>query len=460
MTETKGTILLVDDDTVFRQTMKRALERRQYVVFDVENGLQALEFNEMAECDAALIDLKMPGIDGLDLLKKLRERHITIPTIMLTGHGSIETAIEAIKFGAFHYLTKPCDITELEVYLNKAIEQNRIQLENQRLRSVMERAQDAHGIVGKSPAIQHVLTLIDRMKDADSPVLITGPSGTGKELVAQALHHQSKRGSHPFIAINCATLKPDLLENELFGHVSGAFTGAVSKKEGLLSVADQGSLFIDEIADMNPNVQASLLRVIETGEFRPLGSTKVVHTNVRIIAAANRDLEEEVRQNRFRQDLYYRLSVLVIQTPPLSRHLDDIPLLVDAYLQRSNAFQRGIAFSKEAIETLQSYAWPGNVRELFNICERAILLSNENTISADTIDSLISSGIPHPSSPQPHSTPSVNESEIRSLEDIEKEYIQKTLQKVHYNISTASDLLKIDRRTLQRKMIKYGLRNM
>jgi len=264
-------------------------------------------------------------MDGLELLQRLRGIDGALPVIVLTGHGSIATAIEAIQRGAFHYLTKPCDIPELEIYLHKAIDQRNVRRENEQLRGLIQRARDTHGIVGGSPAIRNLLNLIERMKDADAPVLVTGESGTGKELVAQALHYQGKRREHPFIAINCATLKPELLENELFGHVSGAFTGAVNRKEGLLAAAGPGTLFIDEIADMDPNVQASLLRVIETGEYRPLGSTKLYKTTVRIVAAANRDLAREVAAQRFRQDLYYRLSVLVIPTPPLRDNPETSP---------------------------------------------------------------------------------------------------------------------------------------
>ncbi len=458
MNSITGTILLVDDDAVFRQTMGRALERRGHTVIYAENGEDALRAAPFPELDAAVIDLRMPGIDGLELLRRLRETDPALPVIVLTGHGSIGTAIEAIQQGAFHYLTKPCDIPELEVYLHKAIEQRNVRRENEQLRGLIQRARETHGIVGNSPAIRHLLTLIERLKDADAPVLITGESGTGKELAAQALHYQGKRREHPFIAINCATLKPELLENELFGHVSGAFTGAVNRKEGLLAVAGQGTLFIDEIADMNPNVQASLLRVIETGEYRPLGSTKLYKTTVRIVAAANRDLAKEVAAQRFRQDLYYRLSVLVIHTPPLRENLDDIPLLVEAFLDRSHARQKGFQFSPGAIDALRRYPWPGNVRELFNICERAVLLSNDKIITRETIHALLSTGTAF--TPVEPVVPPVGATghRLRSLEEMEKEHIEKILSQVGGNVSQAADVLRIDRRTLQRKMIKYGLR--
>ncbi len=452
-----GTILLVDDDAVFRQTVCRALQRRGFAVLEAENGERALSAGGLAECNAALIDLRMPGMDGLELLKRLREQYDDLPVIVLTGHGSIATAIDAIKLGAFHYLTKPCDIPEVEIYLGKAIQQHRIERENRYLRSAMERAHTSCGLIGHTPVIQNILTLIERMRDADAPVLISGESGTGKELVAQALHYQGKRKEYPFIAINCATLKPELLENELFGHVSGAFTGAVKRKEGLFAAADGGTLFIDEIADMNPGVQASLLRVIETGVFRPLGSTREQRTNVRILAAVNRDLAGEVAAGRFRQDLFFRLSVLVIQIPPLRERIADIPLLVEEYLRRTHAFQKGFRFDPDAVRILQTYSWPGNVRELFNICERAILLSNETTISPATVQSLLATGTILHTAPPASLSPSEDYESI-ALDDMEKTHIKRTLERTGFNVSQTADLLKIDRRTLQRKMMKYGLR--
>lgn len=455
MNDNQPVVLLVDDDDVFRRTASRALQRRGFEVADAASGEDALQSTALARCSAAVIDLRMPGMDGMELLSRLSRKAPGLPVILLTGHGDLSTAIEAIKEGAFHYMTKPCDIQELEIYLNKAVQQSEMRRENVHLRDVIQRAGDHHGIVGSSPAIRHMIELIDRLKDAEAPVLVLGETGSGKELVARALHYQSKRRERPFVDINCATLKPELLENELFGHVSGAFTGAVGQKEGLLAVADKGSLFIDEIADMDPNVQASLLRVIETGEFRPLGSTQVRKTRTRIIAAANRDLSAEAAAGRFRDDLFYRLNVLAIVAPPLRARKEDIPELVDAFLAKAPAGARGASFSPEALDVLQRYDWPGNVRELFNVCERAVLLSPGPLVDAEAVTRLLSASQTFaPASSSPLSTTG----QPRTLEEAESDHIRTTLDHVGGNVSRAADILNIDRRTLQRKMKRYGLR--
>lgn len=449
-----NTVLIVDDDAAFRKALAKSLERKGYQTATAENGEEALQHPKLFECSAVVADMRMPIMDGITLLHELHEIDPDLPVIVLTGHGNIESAIDAIKKGAFHYFTKPCEISELDIYLQKAIDNRRIIQDNKNLRNAMKMADRDHGIAGDSPVIKQLLQLIDRVKDSDSPALIAGESGTGKELVARALHFQSNRKDMPFIALNCATLKPELLENELFGHVAGAFTGATTKKDGLLSIANQGTLFIDEIADMDLNVQASLLRVIETGEFRPLGSTKELKTNVRIVAAANRDLTAEVQTNNFREDLFYRLSVIVIQTPPLREHVNDIPLLVHLFLQRSAAGKK-VTFSPEAIEVLKQHTWKGNVRELFNICERALLMRNTDVISAPEISLLLSMTPTLQSNLIPSAQSLMNDS--KTLDDMERNHIQQVLHETSHNISKTAEVLGIDRRTLQRKMDRYDL---
>ena len=334
-------ILLVDDDATFRKALSNALLRRGHQVDTAASPSDALEIAERGSYDVALLDLKMPGMDGIELMHEIRGRHVDLPVVILTGHGTIPSAIEAIQTGAYHYLQKPCEVDEVEITLRNAVRQQNLIRENTRLREVIKITTPYEDIVGQSGPILEVIELIERTKDSWSPVLIQGESGTGKELVARALHVGSKRKDQPFVTLNCAGLKPELLENELFGHVEGAFTGASRSKNGLFEVADGGTLFIDEIADMDLKVQASLLRVVENGVFRPLGSTQEKTVRVRIIAAANRDLHAAVETGDFRQDLLYRLDVVHVQVPPLRLRPDDIPLLVSHYLEGSREARGG-----------------------------------------------------------------------------------------------------------------------
>ncbi|OGP30618.1 MAG: hypothetical protein A2073_04575 [Deltaproteobacteria bacterium GWC2_42_11] len=431
-------IIVLDDDHIFRKNICKALIGRGHEVYPAEEGVEAIKLASERSFDAALIDMRMPGMDGIQVLKELKEIRPSIMGIILTGYGSIPDAVKCIKLGGCQYLTKPCNMEDIEEILRGITKEAK------------EGAKDSdiyQGIVGISPGIKKVISLIKRMKDSHHlPVIIFGESGTGKELVANALHFDSPRREMPFIAINCVSLKPELLESELFGHVKGAFTGAITTKDGLLNAADGGTLFIDEIADMNPVVQASLLRFIETGIFRPIGSTKETKVNIRIIAAINKDIEEEVRTRRFREDLYYRLNVCRIDIPPLRDRRDDIPLLVKHYLETSPvAKERNITLSCDAIEALMSHHWTGNVRELFNILGRAILLAKEPAITKEHILNFIPS---KPTQKDAHS----------SLDDMGRKHIMETLRVCGWNISRAASTLGIDRRTLQRKMTRYQIR--
>ena len=452
MNDPNGSIstLLVDDDATFRKVLASALERRHLDVDAAQNAQDALARIESKDYHVAIVDLKMPGMDGIELMNKLQRERPDIQVIILTGHGTIPSAIRAVKEGASHYLLKPCDVEEVEATIRAAARQSRLAEENARLREAMSRSAPYEGIVGRSPAIMETIELIERTKDSWSPVLILGESGTGKELVARALHASSKRKDRPWVPINCAGLKPELLENELFGHVEGAFTGASKSKRGIFEVADGGTLFIDEIADMNLTIQASLLRVVETGVFRPLGSTREKKVRVRIVAAANRDLVEEVRAGRFRQDLFFRLDIVRITVPPLRERKGDVRLLADHYIANSReARKKGVSLHPEALELLERYEFPGNVRELFGILERAILLSRGGEISAPDIDAVL-----HPSfGAERKRTPTPI-----TLEETEKRHIQEILEREEWNISRVASLLGIDRRTLQRKMRRYGLR--
>lgn len=437
-------IMVVEDDQIFRKNLCKALTIRGYDVYPVENGEVAVRLISEKDFDAALIDMKMPGMDGLQVVRELKEIQPSVRGIILTGYGSIEDAVETIKLGGYHYLTKPCEMGEIEDVLKKVSEEMDVVRETD--------AGTYQGIVGASPVIKKVIRLIKKVKDSPLSVLISGESGTGKELVARALHFDSCRKAHNFIAINCATLKPELLENELFGHVKGAFTGALGFKEGLVKLADSGTLFIDEIGDMNQVVQASLLRFIETGIFRPLGSSKEVRVNTRIVAAINKDIEEEVRAKRFRQDLYYRLNVCRINIPPLRERAQDILILARHFLSMfTTAAGRSVTLSSGAIDQLMLHSWPGNVRELFHVIQRAIVLLSrrEDIITKRHIYESLHSWNGGMAAEKPNYS--------GSLKASEKEYVAASLKTYDWNVSRTAVALGIDRRTLQRKITRYQI---
>jgi len=449
-------ILIVDDDHVFRKYLSKAFIRRGYEVKSVESGEDAIclldslssKQDSTLPFDAAIVDMNMPGMNGLQVIRELKDVNPSIVSIILTGYGSISTAVDSIKLGAYHYLTKPCNILALEKVMTDAYrEKNR----------VYEPSQDIYqGIVGKSPQIQKVISTIKKVKDSSLPVFIYGESGTGKELVAMALHFDSIRKESPFIPINCALLKPDLLENELFGHVKGAFTGASDVKDGLIALVDGGTLFIDEIADMNPAVQAGLLRFIETGIFRPLGSVKERKVNVRIVTAINKDIEAEVKAGRFRHDLYYRLKGCRIDIPPIRERKEDIPELVNYFLSSKSDDRNPkskIHITPASMDILLSHPWYGNVRELFHFLETALVLSENNTVSKYLINSLLSRS-------QEKLLHRGQDLSSASLEFSEIKHIKEQLEACQWNISRTAKSLGIDRRTLQRKMIRYNIKKL
>jgi len=428
-------ILVLDDDAVFRKTLARALAARGHEVTAAASGAEAARIASLKAFDAAIIDMMMPGMDGFESLQAIRLAQPECACVILTGYGSIADAVKTMRLGGYNYLTKPCSIDDIEAVLAGI-----------RPAAGGAVAESYQGILGASPAVKETVAFIRRVKDLSLPVLISGESGTGKELVARALHFDGRRAEGPFVAVNCATLKPGLLENELFGHVKGAFTGAADSKDGLLKAADGGTLFIDEVGDMDLSVQASLLRFMETGSFRPLGSTKETKVDARVVAAVNRDIEEEVRARRFRLDLYYRLNVCRVHLAPLRSRPGDIPLLAASFLSRlAGGDKRGYSFGPGAVEALTRHDWPGNVRELLHTIERLAVLGGGEVISAERVQACLG-------------TKGKNGGHAGSLEAAEKECVLAALSTSGWNVSAAARALSIDRRTLQRKIAAWGLK--
>jgi DNA-binding NtrC family response regulator len=431
----KPSVLVVDDDESFRSLVADRLTRTGYRVAAAAGGEAALALLDGIEI--AIVDLLMPGMDGLTLLKKIRQANADISVLMLTGHGTIDNAVEAMKVGASDYLLKPCSLAEVEIRIDQVWEKSRLRKENQQLRAVIQHENPYQGITGESPAMQAVFELIRKVKDSLSPVLIEGESGTGKELVARALHFDSDRRDRPFVAVNCATLQETLLESELFGHRAGAYTGASVDKRGLLEIADRGTLFVDEIGETHPNVQAKLLRVLESGEFRAVGDVKEKKVTVRLVAATNKNLRSEVAAGHFREDLFYRLNVVSLRLPPLRERGEDIALLARNFLLR-----KGRTIGDRALATLMGHSWPGNVRELFNTLERAVLFNSSGRIDQIEIPSGV--GAPAPKD--------------GTLEEVEVAHMKRVLESVQWNISRAAEILGTSRRNLHRKINQHNLK--
>lgn len=378
----KARILLAEDDCSARSSLAQFLKGIGYEVLEASTGTQAMEHLAGGHFDLVVTDLRLPGVDGLEILRAIQSEAPQTLGILITGYGTIQNAIQAMRLGAFEYLLKPLDFDELQIVLERAQEFQRLHRENRQYRQEIQRQFRADNLIGHSEAMRHILDLIDKVSDSDSTVLIYGESGTGKELVARAIHYRSARMDKPLVPINCAAIPPDLLESELFGYEKGAFTGAHRTKIGRFEYANGGTLFLDEVGEMSPQLQVKLLRVLQERSFERLGGVRSVQVDVRIIAATNRDLERSIQEGRFREDLYYRLSVIPIQIPPLRERKEDIPLLVEHFLEKFNR-QKGRQISgiaPEAMERLLAYSWPGNVRELENLMERLVVLKRSGRI--------------------------------------------------------------------------------
>lgn len=443
-------VLLVEDEITFNRLLQQRLERHGFEVMAVATAEEALAALQKNDFDVAVFDQRLPGIDGLELLRRAKKMLPCLEVIMLTGYGSIENAIAAIKEGAYDYLTKPCQAAQLELALRQAAEKKRLATRAEGLSEALRRQTGAGVIIGQSPAMREVLALIAKVADSEAPVLVLGESGTGKELVARALHFNSSRRDQPFQALNSAAVPPQLVESELFGHTRGAFTGAVASKAGLVEVAAGGTLFLDEIADMDPAVQAKFLRFLETGEYHRVGDTRVHRVKVRVVAATNRHLAQEIPEGRFREDLYYRLNVITITLPPLRERREDIPLLARYFLQAKNNTRQEKKLSPAAMAALQEYDFPGNVRELANMIERGILLAPGSVIEPAH---LFGPAAGHGTS----SAPSLYEEVDLTLASLERQHIFRVLSLTGGNKTRAARLLGIGLRTLYRKIEEYGL---
>jgi two-component system response regulator AtoC len=439
-------ILAVDDEEPFRRLLKKELSRKGFSVETAADGRTALNLLRENVFDVILLDIVMPGMNGLSLMKKLRADPATPVIIVLTGRATIETAVEAMKNGAYDYLTKPYKLDELVIIINRAYEYGRLSIKNRLLQQELIRKESSVELIGKSRQLGEILTLVKKIAPTDSPVLIQGESGTGKELVANIIWHHSRRNEEPFVALNCATLSENLIESELFGHEKGAFTSAYQTKHGIVEVADNGTLFLDEIGELPPGLQAKLLRFLDSGEFRRIGSNKTLTVDVRVIAATNKDMNHLVKTGAFREDLYYRLNVISISLPPLRERREDIPELAGFFLKKYSAkMSKSVkGFRPDALETLSAYNWPGNVRELENVVERAVILCEDLIIEKEDLSI---SGI---------AVPAKNNSQS-SLDDMEKDYILRVLGEAGGNQSKASQILGIDRKTLYLKLKKYGV---
>lgn len=448
MTEEWGAILVVDDDADMRELAYDMLKDRGHQVSMAGSGEDALKRLTQEDYAVVLTDLRMKGMQGLELLIQIKREHPDINVILMTAFGSVETAVEAMKHGASDYLTKPVKKDELIRVVERVIREAALRREVSRLRREVRKEYSFHQILGKSKAIQVVFDLIRRVADSPTNVLITGESGTGKELVAKAIHYNSDRKDAPFIPVNCAAIPEQLLESELFGHMRGAFTDAKMDKRGLFEEAQKGTLFLDEISELPLMLQAKILRAIQEKEIRRVGATKPISVDVRIIAATNLNLGEEVKNKRFREDLYYRLNVIELKLPPLRERREDIPLLVEAFLKKCGEVRgkeiKGV--SEAALAMLMDYAWPGNVRELENVIERAVTLSRGEKVSPDDLPAAVQGAR--------GDRRVLDEAAERTLplHELEKEYIKKVLEKTGGNKYQAAQALGIDRKTLYRKL--------
>ncbi len=453
----KERILVVDDEGQIVRAIQRFLTDKGYEVISCSSFESAVPIIEKEFVDGAIVDLKLGDQNGIELIRRIKKNQPEAACIMVTGYGTIDTAIESVKAGSYHYLTKPFRLEELESLLRQALDALRYKRENRLLRQQIQSRFGSKNLIGVSSEIKQVYSLIEKVADTDSTVLLLGESGTGKELVAKAIHYHSRRSERPLVTVNCGAIPEELLESELFGHIKGSFTGAVATRIGRFEMADQGTIFLDEIGDMSLKLQVKLLRVLQERKIDPVGSSRTVEVDVRIIAATNRNLEEAVAQGLFREDLYYRLNVIPIHIPPLRDRKEDIPLLIDHFLTRfAEENQRPKPqVSPEAMNALINYRWPGNVRELENFVERLIILMREEEIGLKNLPPHLNSGAV--SQPTLFQIPEGGIDFKRLVNDFENRLILQALEKTRWNKNQAANLLNLNRTTLVEKIKKRQL---
>lgn len=449
-------ILLVEDETNARKGLTQFLQGLDYDVMTAMNGKEALDIFKKETPDLVISDIRMPEMDGIALLEAIRAETPSAKVILFTAYGSVEDAVKAMKKGAFYYLTKPVNLEELEFLVKKAFSSHQLEEENRELKQELFRERYDQGrLIAQSHKMKELLKTVDKIAVSNASVLIEGESGTGKELIARRIHEISSRNQYPFIAVHCAALTETLLSSELFGHEKGAFTGAAERKKGRFERAHQGSLFLDEIGEITKDTQVKLLRVLQEGEFERVGGTKAIKVDVRLIAATNKTLANEVQQQKFREDLYYRINVIYLKVPPLRERKDDIAPLVDTFVRQYAVLNakkiRGI--EKKALEALVRYDWPGNIRELKNIVERMVVLSSEDMLTLEQIPEDVRQG----RTPVVETKGNVPLQGITKITDAEKELIRNALLETKGNKSNAAEQLGISRRTLYRKMEEYKL---
>lgn len=447
-------ILIADDDKNLKKVLMNELSETGLTCTETDSGIKAMELLEKEEYDVLLLDLNMPGLSGIDVLKKIKALEIPTEVIILTGHGTISSAVEAMKLGAYDFLAKPVKIAELNAVIEKAYEKKRLISENLLLRTQIRRQSEAVNIVTKNPLMLEILDTVKKVAKSEFPALIYGESGVGKELIARAIHNASKRAEKPFIPINCGAIPENLLESELFGYEKGAFTGAYNKKLGLFEVANGGTVFLDEIGELPQQLQVKFLRVIETGVFYRVGGTREIKINLKFISATNKDLKKEVENGRFRDDLYYRISALTLHIPPLRERKEDIPILIEHFM-RFNPDFRGKRFSKQALKVLSDYPWPGNVRELQNVIYRVLLLSNSDIIEPTDLPADV---FVNQNGNMDYDSYRVASVQGRRLKDVEREHILRVLKDVGGQRGKAAEILGIDPKTLYRKLQSYGVK--